>query len=142
VRVEHHLLGLARIGAHEGHPTVAEPDMRAARRGALPAAGEALWASPDPSPKTRHQIVLNDSWMGAWHGLWPRWTTRSTRPAAGRPGIRPALNDTLGPHKQEQGGARFRERRVRLGAPLNVRAFMRSFVPAACLVTPRRRATL
>ena len=27
VRVEHHLLALARIGAHEHHPTVAEPDM-------------------------------------------------------------------------------------------------------------------
>ena len=28
VRVEHHLLRLARIGAHEHHPAVAEPDMR------------------------------------------------------------------------------------------------------------------
>src|SRR3984885_8187763 len=28
VRVEHHLLGLARIGAHEHHPAVAETDMR------------------------------------------------------------------------------------------------------------------
>ena len=27
VRVEHHLLALARIGAHEHHPAVAEPDM-------------------------------------------------------------------------------------------------------------------
>jgi hypothetical protein len=27
VRVEDHLLGLAGIGAHEGHPAVAEPDM-------------------------------------------------------------------------------------------------------------------
>ena len=27
VGVEHHLLGLARIGPHEGHPAVAEPDM-------------------------------------------------------------------------------------------------------------------
>jgi hypothetical protein len=28
VRVEHHLLGLARIGAHEHHPAVAEAEMR------------------------------------------------------------------------------------------------------------------
>ena len=28
VRVEHHLLGLARIGPHEQHPAVAQPDMR------------------------------------------------------------------------------------------------------------------
>ena len=28
VRVENHLLGLARISAHEQHPTEAEPDMR------------------------------------------------------------------------------------------------------------------
>ena len=28
VRVEHHLLGLARIGAHEQHAAVAQPDMR------------------------------------------------------------------------------------------------------------------
>jgi hypothetical protein len=28
VRVEHHLLALARIGANEHHPAVAEPDMR------------------------------------------------------------------------------------------------------------------
>ena len=28
VRVEHHLLALARIGAHEQHPAVAEPDVR------------------------------------------------------------------------------------------------------------------
>ena len=27
VRVEHHLLALARVGAHEHHPAVAEPDM-------------------------------------------------------------------------------------------------------------------
>jgi hypothetical protein len=28
VRVEHHLLGLARIGAHEQHPAMTQPDMR------------------------------------------------------------------------------------------------------------------
>ena len=28
MRVEHHLLALARIGAHEHHPAVAQPDMR------------------------------------------------------------------------------------------------------------------
>jgi hypothetical protein len=28
VRVEHHLLGLARISPHEQHPAVAQPDMR------------------------------------------------------------------------------------------------------------------
>ena len=28
VRVEHHLLGLARIGAHEQHPAMTQPDVR------------------------------------------------------------------------------------------------------------------
>ena len=28
MRVEHHLLGLARVGPHEQHPAVAQPDMR------------------------------------------------------------------------------------------------------------------
>src|SRR5215470_8017872 len=28
MRIEHHLLGLTRIGPHERHPTVAQPDMR------------------------------------------------------------------------------------------------------------------
>jgi hypothetical protein len=28
VGVEHHLLALARVGPHEHHPAVAEPDMR------------------------------------------------------------------------------------------------------------------
>jgi hypothetical protein len=37
VRVEHHLLALARIGPHQEHPAVAEPDVRHLDRGGHPA---------------------------------------------------------------------------------------------------------
>ena len=37
VRVEHHLLALARIGADQEHPAVAEPDVRHLDRGGHPA---------------------------------------------------------------------------------------------------------